>query len=309
VQAAAGADTAAWVAALVLLTAGTALAAAVAVRACGHCPAERHMRRAEARAGAVASLVSFDARSARRAFETATTARGSRGGGTAFARLRRTGARAIVWRDAVTARRTPGRVLEASVLVAAGTALALLEADRAAAVLAAMLLVYGGAARMLWPLRAELDLTSRTRVLLRPPAGRILGAHMVVPAVVTAAAAALAAVACAAAGGLHANGGAAAILAVAAAPIAVACAAHSARRRGQLPQSVLVGSIATDPSGGAIGVLTWLALWPALAAGLGAAPILLATRNGAGAAVVPVAIVAASAVAIARSVAREPDDA
>ena len=172
-----------------------------------------------------------------------------------------------------------------------------------------MLLVYAGAARMLWPLRAELDLTSRTRVLLRPPAARVLAAHMVVPAVVTAAAAALAAVACAAAGGLHANGAAAAVLAVAAAPVAVACAARSARRRGQLPSSVFVTSVATDPSGGAFGILSWLALWPSLAAGLGAAPILLATHNGAGAAVVPVAIVAAATVAIARSVATEPDEA
>jgi len=309
VQAATGAGTAAWVASLALLTAAAALAGAAAIRACGRCPAERHLRRAEARAGAVASLMSFDARSARRAFETGTTARASRGGGTRFARLRRTGALAIAWRDAVTARRTPGRVLEASALVAAGTALALLEADRPAAVLAAMLLVYAGAARMLWPLRAELDLTSRTRVLLRPPAARVLAAHMVVPAVVTAAAAALAAVGCAAAGGLHANGAAAAVLAVAAAPVAVACAARSARRRGQLPSSVFVTSVATDPSGGAFGILSWLALWPSLAAGLGAAPILLVTRNGPGAAVVPVAIVAAATVAIARSVATEPDEA
>jgi hypothetical protein len=96
---------------------------------------------------------------------------------------------------------------------------------------------------------------------------------------------------------------------VAAAPVAVACAAHSARRRGQVPQSVLVGSVAMDPSGGALGVLTWLALWPVLATVLGAGPILLVTRNGLGAAAAPVAIVAACAVAIARSVTREPDDA
>jgi hypothetical protein len=307
-QAAAGAGTAAWVAALALLTAATALAGAVAIRACGRCPAERHMRRAEARAGAVASLMSFDARSARRAFETATTARASRGGGTGFAWMRRTGALAIAWRDAVSARRAPGRVLEASALVGAGTVLALVEADRAAAVLAAMLLVYSGAARMLWPMRAELDLTSRLRVLLRPAAGRVLGAHMIVPAVVTAAAAVAGAAGCAVAGGLGRNGAAAAVLAVAAAPIAVACAASSARRGGQLPSSVFATSVATDPSGGAIGILSWLALWPALGAALGAGPILLVTHNGLGATVVPVAIVAAATVAIVRSVAREPDE-
>jgi hypothetical protein len=314
VQPATGIGASGWGAALAVLTVVTVAAAVAAIRACGDCPAERHMVRAEARAGAVASLMSFDARSARRAFEGGSPGRSARGGGAPLRRLRRAlvarhaGRLAIVWRDAVGARRAPGRVLEACVLVAAGTVLALLEADRAAAVLAAMLLVYAGAARMLWPMRAELDLASRTRVLLRPAAGRVLAAHMAVPALVAAGAAALGAIGCAVAGGLRANGAVAAMLAVAAAPVAVACAASSARRRGQLPQSVFVTSVTLDPTGGAGGILMWLALWPALAAGLGAVPILVATRSGSGAAVVPAAIVAAAAVAIASGVAREPDE-
>jgi hypothetical protein len=308
VQPATDAATSRWAAALALLTVLTTLAAAAAIRLCGRCPAERHVRRAEARAGAVASLMSFDARSARRAFE-ATSARGARGGGaTRMHWLRRTGSFAIVWRDAVAARRAPGRVLEAGVLVAAGTVLALVEADRAAAVLAAMLLVYAGAARTLWPMRAELDLTSRTRVLLRPPAGDVLRAHMAVPAVVTAAAAALGATGCALAGGLHENGGVAAALAVAASPVAVTCAASSARRRGQLPASVLATSITLDPSGGAGGVLMWLALWPAVAAALGATPILVVTNSGVGSALVAAGVAGGVAGVIASGVARDPDD-
>jgi hypothetical protein len=307
VQPATTVTTSEWAAALAVSTAVTAVAAAAAVRGCGHCPAERHMRRAEARAGAVASLMSFDARSARRAFETAATARTPRRGGPGLARLRRSGAGAIVWRDAVAARRAPGRVLEAATLVAAGTVLALVEADRTAAVLAAMLVVYAGAARMLWSMRAELDLTSRMRVLLRPAAARVLGTHMVLPAVVAVAAAAVAAAGCAVAGALHRNGAVAAVLAVVAAPVAVACAASSARRGGRLPPSVFATSVATDPSGGGIGVLTWLAVWPGVSAALGGGPILVATRSGPAALVAPTAIVAGATAAIVRAVAREPD--
>jgi hypothetical protein len=252
--------------------------------------------------------MSFDARSARRAFEATSAGGAHRGGATRMHRLRRTGSLAIVWRDAVAARRAPGRVLEASVLVAAGTVLALAEADRAAAVLAAMLLVYAGAARMLWPTRAELDLTSRTRVLLRPPAGDVLRTHMAVPAAVTAAAAALGAIGCALAGGLHENGAVAAALAVAAAPVAVTCAASSARRRGQLPASVLATSMTLDPSGGAGGVLMWLALWPAVAAALGAVPILVVTNSGIGSALVAAGVAGGAAGVIASGVARDPDD-
>jgi hypothetical protein len=318
VQAGAGVGTTEWVAALVLLTATTVLAAVATVRGCGRCPAERHMRRAEARAGAVASLMSFDARSARRAFETAGASdRANRGARLArvraalAARGASPGARALAtaWRDGVAARRAPGRALEAAVLTAAGTMLALLQADRPAAVLAAMLLVYAGAARMLWPLRAELDVTSRARVLLRPPLGRVLVAHTIVPAIVTAVAAAVAAAGCAVAGGLHDNGAVAAVLAVAATRVALCCAAMSARRGGRLPQSVFVGAVAMDPSGGAIGILGWLAWWPTLAAGLGAVPILLATSSGISAALVAAGCVGVVVAGLARMLGRDPDQA
>jgi hypothetical protein len=314
VQAGSGVADAQWLAALGALTAVTALAAVLAVRGCGHCPAERHMRRAEARAGAVASLMSFDARSARRAFESAATGPAARRGGARLAGLRavvaarRARALATVWRDAVAARRTPGRVLEAAVLTAAGTALTLLEADRPAGALAGMLIVYAGAARMLSPLRAELDLPSRARVLLQPPLGRVLVAHTIVPAILAAGAAALAAAGCAVAGGLPNAGAVAAVLAAGAAPVAVGCAAMSARRGGRLPQSVLSNAVATDPSGGGIGILLWLAWWPALAAVLGAGPVLAVANGGAGAGVAAAAGVGLAAAAIGGSLKREPGD-
>jgi hypothetical protein len=302
------------VAALAVLTIVTGLAAVLAVRGCGRSPAERHMRRAEARAGAAASLMSFDARSARRAVESAAAGRAPGRGGARLAGVRaaiaarRAQSLATVWRDGVAARRTPGRVLEAAVLTAAGTALALLEADRPAGALAGMLLVYAGAARMLWPLRAELDLPGRARVLLRPRLGRVLLAHTVVPAIVAAGAAALAAAGCAVAGALPDGGAVAAVLAVAVAPVAVGCAAMSARRGGRVPQSVLSTAVAADPSGGGIGILAWLAWWPALAAALGAAPLLAVATGGPGAGLAAAAAVGLAGAAIGGSLRRDPDD-
>ena len=64
--------------------------------------------------------------------------------------------------------RSPARVLEAAAVVAGGTALAALAADKPAAVLFGVLLAYAGCAMLLGPLRAELDVPDRTRALLLP---------------------------------------------------------------------------------------------------------------------------------------------
>src|SRR6185312_4203929 len=177
VQPGTDAGTAQWLAALALLTVVTAAAGGAVLRGCGDCSAERHLRRAEARASAVAALTSWDARSARRAFEAAGPGRAVRGGGNLrglralalrWSRPGEPSTAAIVWRNAVAARRAPGRVVEAAVLAGAGAALALTNAQRPVTVLAAMLLVYFGAARLMAPLRAELDVPARARVLLRP---------------------------------------------------------------------------------------------------------------------------------------------
>ena len=265
----------AWPAALLLLTLVTAVAAVVAVRGCGACSAERHLRRAEGRASAVASLASFDARTARRTLERV----GARDAGRPLAQLRRVrSARlAVAWRDVVAALRTPARVVEAAALAGGGTVLALLAADRPAALAVAPFAVYLGASRMLWPLRAELDVPERTRILLRPRLGRILLEHALVPVVVTTTAAALAVAGCAVAGTPPA---AVALLAVAVTPVLTLCAAMSARREGRLPSSVLATAIAVDPSGGAAAVVAWLTFWPALATTLGAVPLIAVTSGG-----------------------------
>jgi hypothetical protein len=272
-QPAAGAGEWQWLAALVVLTLVTAIAARAAIRDCGNAPAERHVNRAEARVSAVASLASFDARTARRALERV----GAPGSGRRGAALRRPRAArlAVPWRDVAAALRTPGRVLEAAALAGGGTVLALLSTDRPIAVAAAMLVVYLGASRMLWPLRAELDVPTRARVLLRPSFGRVLLAHTIVPAGVTTGAAVLAA-AGSALGGALATHPAAALATVAAVPMVTACAGMSARRRGKLPPSLLAMS-AADPTGGGGAILAWLILWPTVAAILGAVPLLLVT--------------------------------
>jgi hypothetical protein len=315
VQPGADVGTAHWVAALVGLTALTVAVAVAAVRDCGDCAAERHLRRAEARSAAVAALATFDARSARRAFEDAGERRTGRVGSD-LRRLRRAAARgtggaataaAIAWRDAVTAVRTPGRPAEAAALTAAGVALGLTNADHAATVLAAMLLFYTGAARVLGPMRAELDAPSRAHVLLRPRIGQVVFAHAAVP-VVVATAAALAAAGCAIAGGLPADGVAAAAAAIAVTPVVTCCASLSARRGGRLPESVFMTSLAADPSGGGIGILLWIVWWPALGAALAAVPILLVASSGAGAGLAAAGAVVVIEAALATRLAADPSD-
>jgi hypothetical protein len=285
VQPGAGAGPAEGLAALCLLTIVTAVAAAGAVRHGGDCPAERHLRRAEGRASAIASLAGFDGRSARLALHgvgPGTSTRPAADAGWLRARIAARGARtlAIVWRDALAALRAPGRAVEAATLAAGGTVICLLNTERPVAVAVALLLVYLGASRMLWPLRSELDSTDRTRVLLRPRIGRVLLAHSVLPAVVTSAAVLLAVGGCALLGALPERGAAALSAAVAVPPILTLCAAMSGRRGGRLPQTMLVTAVAVDPSGGGLVVLSWLVYWPSVALVLGGVPLVLISSLG-----------------------------
>jgi hypothetical protein len=144
-------------------------------------------------------------------------------------------------------------------------------------VAAAMLAGYAAPARMLWPLRAELDVPDRTQVLLRSPIGRVILEHTLVPGTITSVGAAAG---CAVVAGSGSASAATALVAVALAPLLTLCAAMSARRGGRLPQSLLVTAMAADPTGGGSTVLTWLAWWPTMAVALGATPVLLA-ENGA----------------------------
>ena len=80
----------------------------------------------------------------------------------------------LVWRGLLAVGRARERAVEAVVLTVAATLVLLLRADRPLAALAAGALLYLGAARLLEPLRQEVDAPGRTRTLLRAPWGRVL---------------------------------------------------------------------------------------------------------------------------------------
>jgi hypothetical protein len=271
---------AAWPVALGLLALVTAAAAVTVLAVCGRCPTERHVRRAEARQSAVASLAAFDARSARRALDTVTGHRVPRPAA-AWTSARGRPRLLLVWRGLLALGRARERAVEAVVLTAAATLVLVLRADRPLAALGSGALLYLGAARLLEPLRQEVDAPGRTRTLLRAPWGRVLLGHTALPAALTAATAALTAAGCALAGVLPDSGAALAVLAVAAAPVCALCAALSARRGGRLPLGVL-GVATSDPSGaGGLVVLGWLLVWPGLAALGAGGPVALVGHGGA----------------------------
>jgi hypothetical protein len=302
-----------WIATLALLAAMTTAAAVVAVRRCGHCPTERHFDRAQARSGAIASLASFDARTARRslvAVSAGSSAPARRGGPrwlrVALARPAGQLELAVVWRDAIVTLRARERLLQAVVLAGGGTALGLVD-GRPLAVLAGALCSYVGAALLLEPLRAETDAPNRVHALLRARVGRVLLSHAIVPAVVVTAAGALAALAAAIAGELAGDHGAAcALAAVAAGPAITLCAALSARRGGRLPISVLSFAVAGDPSGGMGVIVGWLLLWPTTAVILGAVPAIVAASAPSSALTVALICCVAAPAVLAGALLREP---
>src|SRR5947209_2654359 len=142
--------------------------------------------------------------------------------------------------------------------------------------------------------------------MLRPRLGRVLLGHALLPALVTMSAATLAAGGCAIAGTLPTHGAIAALAAIAVMPILTCCAAMSARRRGRLPQSLLVAAVGGDPSGGGAVITAWLAFWPTLAASLGSIPVLLTTHSGLGAAPVAAGLILAATAGLAHTLDRDP---
>ena len=310
-----------WVVALAGLAAFAAVAVAFAWRRRGLGESERFARRAEGRTQLQASLMSFDARTSRRALASVALRAGVSGRGGGLRRLRRrlssvdvrwlggrrAGELAVVWRDALVLTELPQRVVQSAALAAGGAAFVLVDVGRSAGVIVGAVLIYAGAARLLEPMRIELDAPSRGSVFLGIRTGRALMAHMLVPSVVVCFCVAVCAVGLAladvvAGGGVLARGEPAAALAlVCVSPAVVCCAGMSARRRGQLPQELLATAIVSDPSGGGLVLLGWLLLWPAVAAAVVFVPIkavALGVRPGAVAAVVAVAV-AAMVVAVA----------
>jgi hypothetical protein len=255
-------DTAAAIGALAGLAVASALAIVAAARALGACPTERHVVRAEAQAGARASAWAFDARTARQGLQRAAGSSAGRARLAGGLRPPRRPVLAIVWRDATSGLRAPGRTLGAAAIACSAGALAIAAARHPAADAIAPLGTYLAAGLVLEPLRLEVDHPSASRILLRRPWGRVLLDHVAIPVAVVATATALAGALVAVIGDLPAHGGAIVLVAVAVVPTVVLCAALSARHGGRVPISVLATGAATDPTGGGGTVIAWWLRWP-----------------------------------------------
>jgi hypothetical protein len=276
-QPVAGGTTTASVAALAALAVVAAVAVAAAARGFATCPTERHVVRAEARAGAVASAWAMDARTARLSLQRAAGARRARRAPSL--RAPRRALLAIPWRDAASALRAPGRTLTGAAFAAGAGALAVAAARHFAAEALAALGTYLAASTLLEPLRQETDQPSASQILLRRPFGRVLLGHVAVPLALVATAAGLAGAAVAVAGAVPARAGVLALMAVAVTPTIVGCAALSSRRGGRVPMSVLTGGAAADPTFGGGFVIAWLMAWPATAMVVGGLPLVLVARG------------------------------
>lgn len=314
-QAGAGSGTRSCVAATAALAAVVILSTAVAWRRRGSGETERFLRRSQGHARLAASVMDLNARTALRDLRAVAGSAGRRRAVSApwlrrrLARPRRESApaagaaAAVLWRDAVAVAERPALVIQVIVAGAAGTAVALLDAGRVIGVAAGGALLYLAATRVLEPLRIEHDAPGRSRVFLASRPGRAYLAHAILPATLTAIVTALTAAALALCGALAGHGAAAAVVVILAAPAVTACAGMSARRGGRIPQEVLMTAMSTDPSGGGLVLLGWLAMWPALAAALVAVPLggAAAAHHAAAAwAVVEVGVTAALLLALGR---------
>ncbi len=296
-QPATGVTTTSAMAALVALAVVAVATVVATARGFGTCPTERHVVRAEARSGAVASIWALDARTARLSLQRA--AGPGRARGAPRLRAPRRAGLAIPWRDAVSGLRATGRTLSGAALAAAASVLAIAAARHVAAEALAALGTYFAASTLLEPLRMETDQPSASHVLLTVPFGRVLLGHVAFPMAVVAAAAGVAGAVVAATGEVAARAGALALVAVAVTPAIVACAALSSRRGGRLPISVLTAGAAGDPTGGGAAVIAWLAAWPAAAAVLGGLPLVLVARGASLSGALPPALVVAAGAPIA----------
>jgi hypothetical protein len=296
----------------VLALAIAAVVTLAAWRAAGDCPLERFIQRGRTSASLIASLASYDLRTTGVVRRRALAQDADGAGRAALPRLPASWlgrpVLAPARRDLLYLRGSGPRSLLAVALgIGAGAGAATGEIKWAAA---ACLAGYGAAAMLLEPARTEVDVPSRSALLLPWPLGRLLWLHALVPAGCLAL--------CAVAGACSATlAGAAApaaplAAAVLAAPVALVltlCAALVTRRGGRVPLSVIAASMA-DPTGG-MTVVIWLLTGPIAATVAGsillAGPVSAAGfRQAAVATLVATALAAGLAVALRRLLLRPP---
>jgi hypothetical protein len=240
-----------------LLAATTLVCTVIATRRAAGASIEDLARRAGIRTGLVAAIYFADVRGAallvRRAGESLL--------GVRKVRLRhpRSSALVILWRDALSLLRAPGRIWWALLLTIGGTSVVAAAPDRRAVLAAGMLAGYGAAARLLESLRLEADQPD-AHYVLPWRWGHLLLLHCAVPVLSLTLLGALAVSVASLAGLLPA---AAAWSALALCPLVSAtftsCAAI-AGQRGPFPIDVLLlgGDV------GAVVLLVWLATGPIL---------------------------------------------
>ena len=279
VLAACGQPTPPWPLAASLLAAATTLATGWALATAGGVPTEELARRAELRRGLYASVYITDFRGAALVGRKAT--RPLAGASPRRVRLPRPRRPllAVPWRDALWMLRN-ARSVGWALAFCGGAALAALAYPQSVfVVLAAALVGYLGASRLLETTRIESDAPGASLVLPYRY-GRLLLLHAIVPAAVLVVVMALCCTAAFVAGLLSGAALPAALaLSVPAAAALVCCAAAAARRSRTLPLEVMQAAVALGDAGGIV-VVQWYARGPILALlALGLPALLLAVAS------------------------------
>jgi hypothetical protein len=255
----AGGSAPSWPYQATLLAVAALASVAIAWRSAGSAPTEELARRAGIRSGLVAALYFVDVRGAallvRRAGESLVGIRRVR------LRRPRSSRLAVLWRDALSTLRAPGRIGWALLLTVAGALAVVAAPDRRAVVAASVLAGYVAAAQLCEPLRLEADQPDAHHVLPWRW-GDLLLLHCAVPVLSLTVLGVLAVGVASLAGLLPA---AAVWSALALCPLVAATFTSSAAiagQRGPFPiELLLLGGDA-----GAVALLVWLATGPILAA-------------------------------------------
>jgi hypothetical protein len=257
--AAAGGSAPNWPYQATLLAVAALASIAIAWRSAGSAPTEELARRAGIRSGLVAALYFVDVRGAallvRRAGESLLGMRKIQ------LRRPRSSWLAVLWRDALSILRAPGRIGWALLLTVAGVSAVAEAPDRRAVVAAGVLAGYAAATRFVEPLRLEADQPDAHHVLPWRW-GDLLLLHCAVPVLSLTA---LGVLAVTAASFVELLPSAAAWSALALCPLVSATFASSAAiagQRGPFPIELLL--LGGDT--GAVVLLVWLATGPFLAA-------------------------------------------
>jgi hypothetical protein len=256
-----------WPAATGLLVVVAFIAVAAARRRTAGPGAVTFLERARVRSGITTAAFVLDYRGVALVRRAAAGA-GRRPAATTWIPRPRAPAGAIPWRDALATVRDPSRSGWAALVAAAAVAETVTHPGRGLPAVGAALGLYGAAALLCEPLRAEVDHPDRGAVLLSRPFARLLIGHCAVPALVLGV---VTAVTLGVLVGIGVAGPATLALAptllLAGVAVAVLCAALATRRGGRIGPELLGQILSIDPSSPMVLLaVVWLAPWLLVAA-------------------------------------------